>query len=62
MTALTRAMQERKASKAAQKAIDVAQSVLDLELRHRTPAEIDERFHLWTQQRVFTQRPRISPA
>jgi hypothetical protein len=51
MTALTRAVQERKASKAVQKAIDVAQSVLDLELRHRTPAEIDvERFHLWTQQ------------
>jgi hypothetical protein len=51
MTALTRAVQERKAGKAAQKAIDVAQSVLDLELRHRPPAEIDvERFHLWTQQ------------
>ncbi|CAN5251602.1 hypothetical protein BH18ACT12_BH18ACT12_24070 [soil metagenome] len=51
LTALTRAVQGRKPGRVAQKAIDVAQSVLDLELRHRPAAEIDvERFHLWTQQ------------
>jgi hypothetical protein len=51
MAALTRAVRDRKAGRVAQKAIDVAQSVLDLELQHRPPAEIDvERFHLWTQQ------------
>jgi len=51
MTALTRAVENRKPGRAAQKAIDVAQSVLDLELRHRPSAEINvERFHLWTQQ------------
>jgi hypothetical protein len=51
MTALTRAVQDRKPGKAAQKSIDVAQSVLDLELRHRPRTEVDvERFHLWTQQ------------
>jgi hypothetical protein len=32
-------------------AIDVAQSTLDLELRHRPPAEVDrERFELWARQ------------
>jgi len=51
MTALTLAVNDRKPGRAAQKAIDVAQSVLDLELRHRPTAEINvERFHLWTQQ------------
>ncbi len=44
-------MQGRKPGRVAQKAIDVAQSVLDLELRYRPTAEVDvERFHLWTQQ------------
>jgi hypothetical protein len=34
-----------------QGALDLAQSALDLELRHRTPAEVDAaRFELWTQQ------------
>jgi hypothetical protein len=51
LTALTRAVRDRKPGTAAQKAIDVAQSVLDLELRHRPRIEVDvERFHLWTQQ------------
>jgi hypothetical protein len=51
MTALTRAVQDRKPGRVAQKAVDVAQSMLDLELRHRPVAEIDvERFHLWTQR------------
>ena len=51
MTELTLAVQDRKPSRAAQKSIDVAQSVLDLELRHRPRTEVDvERFHLWTQQ------------
>jgi hypothetical protein len=40
-----------KSGQTAQKAIDVAQSVFDLELRYRPPAEINAaRFHLWTQQ------------
>jgi len=51
LVALTRSVQARKSAQAAQKALDVAQSVLDLELRYRPPAEIDAaRFHLWTQQ------------
>ncbi|MDP9188168.1 MAG: hypothetical protein M3O25_02845, partial [Actinomycetota bacterium] len=36
---------------AASAAIDVAQSTLDLELRHRPPVEIDQaRFELWARQ------------
>jgi hypothetical protein len=51
LVALTRSMRTRKSGQAAQQAIDAAQSVLDLELRYRPPAEIDAaRFHLWTQQ------------
>ena len=51
LAALTRSVQARKSAQAAQKAIDVAQSVLDLELRYRPATEIDAaRFHLWTQQ------------
>jgi hypothetical protein len=51
LTALTRAVRTHKSQRAAQSAIDVAQSVLDLELRYRPPADIDrERFRLWTQQ------------
>ena len=34
-----------------QDAINISQSVLDLQLQYRPPAEIDvARFHLWTQQ------------
>lgn len=48
---LTRAVLRRQPARTAQAAIRVAQSVLDLELRHRPVAEINtERFHLWTQQ------------
>jgi hypothetical protein len=48
---LTRSVRTRKPRAAAQGAIDVGQSALDLELRHRPPAQIDAaRFHLWTQQ------------
>lgn len=51
LTALAAAVRARKPGRVAQAAIDVAQSALDLELRHRPPAEIDAaRFRLWTQQ------------
>ncbi len=51
LTVLTRAVRGRKAERAAQAAIDIAQSTLDLELRYQPPAEIDAaRFRLWTQQ------------
>ncbi|MEK6275923.1 MAG: hypothetical protein AABM30_11385 [Actinomycetota bacterium] len=49
--ALARSVRAHKPGQTAQKAIDVAQSVLDLELRYRPPVQIDAaRFHLWTQQ------------
>jgi hypothetical protein len=51
MAALTRSVDAHKPARTSQKAIDVAQSVLDLELRYRPSAEIDAaRFNLWTQQ------------
>jgi hypothetical protein len=51
LAALTRAVRGEKRARAMQKAIDVAQSALDLELRYRAAAQIDaERFHLHTQQ------------
>ncbi|HEX9351729.1 MAG TPA: hypothetical protein VF877_10705 [Gaiellaceae bacterium] len=51
LAALTRGVKAEKPGHAVQKAIDVAQSVFDLQLRYRPPAEIDAvRFHLWTQQ------------
>jgi hypothetical protein len=51
LAALTRSVTGQKPARTAQKAIDVTQSVLDLELRYRPPAEIDTaRFYLWTQQ------------
>ena len=51
LAALTSAVQARKTARTTQKAIDVLQSVLDLELRHRAQPKIDaQRFHLWTQQ------------
>jgi hypothetical protein len=51
LASLTRAVRARQSGRVAQAAIDVAQSALDLELRHRPPAAIDAaRFHLWTQQ------------
>ncbi|MDP9304253.1 MAG: DUF3450 domain-containing protein [Actinomycetota bacterium] len=51
LAALTDAVKARKAAQTAQKAIDVSQSVLDLELRHRAQSTIDaQRFYLWTQQ------------
>ncbi len=51
LNALTRKIKDRRTAKVAQLAIDVAQSALDLELRHRPAVEVDvERFHLWTQQ------------
>jgi hypothetical protein len=54
--ALAKAMRSRKAAPVTQAAIDVWQSALDLELRHRPVSEIDRRrFELWTQQlRVHT--------
>ena len=51
LSELTRTVKARLAGKVAQLAIGVAQSALDLELRHRPAIEVDiERFHLWTQQ------------
>ena len=51
LDALTRSVKGQKPARTAQEAIDVAQSVLDLELRYRPPTEIDTaRFYLWTQQ------------
>ncbi len=51
LKALARAVEERQAVRASQSAIDAGQSILDLRLRHRPPAEIDRaRFELWTQQ------------
>jgi hypothetical protein len=51
LSALTRGVRARDAGRAAQASIDVTQSALDLELRHRPAAEIDaERFEMWTQQ------------
>jgi hypothetical protein len=49
--ALAGAVHHRSASRTEQLAIDLAQSVLDLQLRYRPPARINvERFYLWTQQ------------
>jgi hypothetical protein len=51
LAALTRSVEAHRPVRTTQKAVDVAQSVLDLELRYRPPAEIDAaRFTLWTQQ------------
>jgi hypothetical protein len=51
MSALKDAVRGRRSARTAQAAIDVAQPVLDLELRHLPPAQVDAaRFHLWTQQ------------
>lgn len=48
---LARAVAAREPGEAQQAAIDVAQAALDLELRHRPPAEIDlARFELWARQ------------
>jgi hypothetical protein len=50
---LTRTVRSHRAAPASQAAIDVWQSALDLELRHRPPAEIDAaRFELWAQQLI----------
>jgi hypothetical protein len=49
--ALIPAVNNRNVAGARKAAIDVAQASLDLQLRHRLPAEIDRaRFGLWTQQ------------
>jgi len=51
LAALASAVRARETARTTQKAIDVLQSVLDLELRHRAQPKIDaQRFHLWTQQ------------
>jgi hypothetical protein len=51
MRALAPAVRARRPGRVGQAAIDLAQSVLDLKLRYRPPAEIDAtRFGLWTQQ------------
>jgi hypothetical protein len=48
---LARAVRARKLDRIGRSAIDVAQSALDLELRHRPRVEVDaERFRLWTQR------------
>ena len=51
LEALTQAVDEGNQAKASQAAIDVAQSSLDLQLRHRPATEIDlARFDLWLAQ------------
>ena len=50
---LVQAVAARDAARARHAAIDVAQTGLDLQLRHRPPAEIDRaRFELWARQLV----------
>ena len=51
LATLGRTVRARSAPRAEQAAIDVSQSVLDLQLRYRPAAEVDvARFYLWTQQ------------
>jgi hypothetical protein len=51
LDSLRRTVTARKPAESTQAAIDVGQSALDLELRNRSPAEINaDRFVLWTQQ------------
>ena len=51
LDALGRAVKARKADRAGQASIDAGQSILDLRLRHRPPAEIDRaRLELWCRQ------------
>ena len=51
MTRLGLALHRHRPARLAQAAIDVWQSVLDLQLRYRSPAQIDvARMHAWTQQ------------
>jgi hypothetical protein len=50
---LVRAVDDRDPSRSRDAAIDVAQSSLDLQLRHRPPADIDRaRFELWARQLI----------
>jgi hypothetical protein len=51
LVVLARAVKTERAARAGQASIDLGQSILDLKLRHRPPAEIDRaRFELWSQQ------------
>ena len=51
LDALSTAVAHHSAPRAEQEALDLSQSVLDLQLRYRPAAEIDAaRFYLWTQQ------------
>ena len=51
LDALSTAVADHSAPRAEQEALDLSQSVLDLQLRYRPAAEIDAaRFYLWTQQ------------
>jgi hypothetical protein len=51
---LAAAIQDRDPTRAGTAAIDVAQATLDIELRHRPPAEIDlARFELWARQALL---------
>lgn len=51
LKALSAAITKRDRARAGSAAIDVAQSALDLELRHRPPADVDlDRFSLWADQ------------
>jgi hypothetical protein len=53
LSGLTAAVKARDADRAANRAIDVAQAALDLELRYLPPDEIDlGRFELWARQAV----------
>jgi hypothetical protein len=63
LAALARALKTRRSGTVAQRAIDVEQSALDLQLRYRPPVEVDvDRFHLWTQQlRVHAAAHDLAP-
>ena len=54
LRSLDAAIEARKPTAAAQAAIDVGQATLDLQLRYRTTAEVDQaRIGLWKQQRLL---------
>jgi len=63
IAALARAVQARSPLKVRHAALDVAQAGLDLQLRYRSPAEIDRaRFDLWARQVLVDVGARDLPA
>jgi hypothetical protein len=63
LRALDRAVRARDTARARQAAIDIAQSTLDLELRHRPASEVNlARFDLWTAQLLVDAATRDAAA